>query len=428
MKSILLSLRAHKDVKREHLETLNVKVESDIPFSNLIPTTKATTHDPKSAQPDASSRPLLSNGMPTPGPEKYEVLERELRYDNNDAFRELIRLPPLPGKQRIRVTQTRRFWMGLERMSQYWDTSQDQFFEASHDDDGHTEAKRMKMDDSTKSPSTDSMILDDKSAENSTSPTETTSTPRLKYKGRRIGNGRMMPEELRDETIRGFVEMIAWPFGCQAAAPGVPPRLAIDTMLFPIRHSFRIVRPPKDRMQARKGYIEGPILAVQCKGEVSFREEHDRVGDGFAEATDLCREVGAMLLLAQERARQGEKEILPGEGKWWVTKVRWGGGPGGEIEPKEAVTDEPPPSVKDNKDKTPTEDSVNANDPGNDKPDSRAARPSRRGPSSKQRLSLAERWKILRPGSSLWDRKLQHLQIGKTKDDDFDDVSVFSFP
>ena len=49
------------------------------------------------------------------------------------------------------------------------------------------------------------------------------------------------------------------------------------------------------------------------------------------EMLDLMREVAAMLLLGQERAREGKSPTIPGQGKWYTTVPRWGGGPGGEI-------------------------------------------------------------------------------------------------
>ncbi|KKY14614.1 hypothetical protein UCRPC4_g06673 [Phaeomoniella chlamydospora] len=457
LRRILLNLKSHEDVKREHLEALNVKVTTDHSFEDLIPVSTQNLI-PRNGEGPPSARPQLSNGMPCPGPEKYDIVERELRYSNDDAFRELVRLPPLPGKQRLRITQTRKFWAGLEKMSQYWDTSADQLYEGPvHPEDsvqngnvadleGPADAKRIKMDDNRTPSESDPMNIDQKSdelsnKESSQSPSQDQEI-RLRYKGRRIGNGRTMPEELREETVRGFVEMIAWCFGCQVTMPSMPPRLSVGTLLFPVRHTFTVTRTPRDRMQARKGFLEGPIFVIQCKNEVSFRNEDDRVGDGHAEATDLFREVGAVLLLAQERARQNQVEILPGSGKWWTTKARWGGGPGGEMEvPPEGVTDEPPTSVtnpaatppsSENKSKppplSPVTEKTSVADSIVAKAERRIARASGKSSSSSgsRRLSLAERWKILKPGSSLWDKKMQYLQIGKVKGDDFDDIYLLS--
>lgn len=46
---------------------------------------------------------------------------------------------------------------------------------------------------------------------------------------------------------------------------------------------------------------------------------------------DFGRELVAALITAQHRAREGKPERRFGEGKWWATEKRWGGGEGGPI-------------------------------------------------------------------------------------------------
>ena len=303
-------------------------------------------------------------------------------------------------------------------MSQFWDTSADQYYEVPQ------EAKRMKMDESSQDASSAQSGSDGTHAD-SNNPSSAWERTRMRYKGKRTSTGRLMPEELREETVRGFVEMIAWAFGCQISMPSIPPRLAVGTVLFPVRHSFIVGRSPKDRMEARKGHLEGPIMALQCKAETVFRGEDERIGDGLGEAADLLREVGAMLLLAQQRARQHQKETIPGHGKWWTTRERWGGGPGGEMEPLESVADEPPPKPR------PSEPGSGNERSAKDELPSRMGHQhslhQRRGQSSAaRRMNLAERWKILKPGPSLWDKKVRYLQIGKVKGQEFDDIYMIS--
>ena len=406
------------DVKREHLEFLNVKVSYDVGLQDLLPhqaqPSQGLQAKPRLYQPGTH----MSNGLPIPGSEKYDVLERELRFDNDDAFRELVRLPPAEGRQRIKITQTRKFWAGLEKMSQYWDTSEDQYYEVPQ------EAKRMRMDESSEDANSTQRVSDE-AQDSSSSTSDGWERTRMRYKGKRTSTGSLMPEEFREETVRGFVEMIAWAFGCQIAIPSIPPRLAVGTVLFPVRHSFIVGRSPKDRMEARKGHLEGPIMALQCKAETVFRGEEDQIGDGLGEAADLLREVGAMLLLAQQRARQHQTEILPGHGKWWTTRERWGGGPGGEMEPIESVADEPPPKPQPSERGSANERSAKEELPS--RKGHQHALPQRRGQSSAaRRMNLAERWKVLKPGPSLWDKKVRYLQIGKVKGQDFDDIYMIS--
>jgi hypothetical protein len=39
-----------------------------------------------------------------------------------------------------------------------------------------------------------------------------------------------------------------------------------------------------------------------------------------------------------------------------------------------------------------------------------------------RRLTSSEKWKIIQPGPSLWDKRLSYMQIGKARDSPFDDV------
>ena len=418
LKRILLSLKTFADGRREHLELLNVRVSSDVGITDLLP-----VEAPKQgiANPSVGSQaPTIppANANQKSGQDKYDILERELRFDNGDAFREIVRLPPSPGRQRIRVTQTRKFWIGLEKMAQYWDTEADQFFDVA------PEAKRMKMNDADHEMDKGDTQLEE-AHNNSTELLDGRDQTRRRYKGRRMSTGRLMPEEFREETVRAFVEMVVWAFGCQVTLPSLPPRLAVGTIMVPIRHSFLVGRSPKDRQEARQGFMEGPIMAIQCKNETKFRNDYDRVGDGSGEATDLLREVGALLLLAQERAREHQTEVLPGHDKWWTTKPRWGGGPGGEMEVIESVADEPPPKTSQSDGKSKDDRAVTEADStkAEHRPMSSSRRDRMAASVAAKRTNLAERWKVLKPGSSLWEKKLRYLQIGKVKGDVFDDVS-----
>lgn len=216
-----------------------------------------------------------------------------------------------------------------------------------------------------------------------------------------------MPEDAREETVRAFVEMAAWPFGCQVSVPTISPRLAVKTLLFPVRMTFEAGRSPKDRSLARSGVLEGPVFVGQCRPETAFRAHDENPGSGIGEISDLFREVGAMLLAAQERAREGATEVRPGEGKWWTTAPRWGG----------ATNDGPEGEHNTDSD----QDSSGSH--GKEKPHKRSKYDhpflAMRRP---RRISNAERWKLVQPGPSLWERRMRYMQIGKTKDELYDDV------
>lgn len=137
-----------------------------------------------------------------------------------------------------------------------------------------------------------------------------------------------MPEQYRIDCARTFVEPIAWAFGVIFVQHRRPPVLNTNHLRFPVRMNSVGWRGPTDRLKARQGWMEGPLIGLQCRSEVNF-DSNDHLD--AAAILDVVREIGGMLLLAQERAREGKTETLAGEGKWWTTKPRWGGGPGGEV-------------------------------------------------------------------------------------------------
>lgn len=220
------------------------------------------------------------------------------------------------------------------------------------------------------------------------------------YRGYRIGNGAEMPDQYRLDCVRAFLEPIAWAFGVTFSPHRRPPVLCLDHVRFPVRMNSVGWRGPADRMKARQGWLEGPVLGIQCRPETNF----GATGNLQAEsALDVVRELGGMLLLAQERARQGKIEVRAGEGKWWTSKPRWGGGPGGEVGEATGTSD------------TPSQESVPKTE---EKP---IGRP-RLGSKDRRRPSPAEAWKVLRPGNPLWDPKIVYEAIGKDRNSDWDEV------
>lgn len=446
---------------------MNVQVDSDVDVRHMFPAEQVQSlpplpwEDESETQPAAANktqsqdndqaRPLMSNGLPYPAKDRFETLKNELSLNNEDTFREMARLPPREGRTRVRVTQTRKFWTGLEHMSQYWDTSLDNYFErpasptpaASVEGDGDD---KMDTDDASDDlgepgPAEPTMDVDQEESvvntpalSNGTANegSEQASPPTVKkYTGRRVGAGSEMPDDMRDETIRAFVEMIAWPFGCQVTIPTLPPRLTVQSLLFPVRQSFHAARSPRDRTVARSGILEGPVLIAQCRPETGFRAASDAAGAGFGEICDLFREVGGMLLAAQERAREGAIELRSGEGKWWTTAPRFGGAPNDGIlddlvKGAHGMHGMPLP------DSMLEEGGVKPSSPAEELEGSRKRHKYEhpfvtslaRRPSAMRKLSSSEKWKILQPGPSLWDKRMRYMQIGKAKESPFDDVRL----
>jgi hypothetical protein len=435
---LLADIKRPQDISLDRFKALNLQLESDVDVRQMFPDqTLALAPLPwedTSEPTEDDARPLMGNGVPYPAKDRYETLKNELALDNDDTFREVARLPPREGRSRVRVTQSRKFWTGLEHVAQYWDTSLDHYFERpatpeptppnemelERDIQMHLEEQMASAPNSRG----DEMEVDE------TQSTEMTSETPLgehrpyvsMYTGRRIGTGHEMPDEVRDETIRAFVEMVAWPFGCQVTVPTLPPRLMTKNLLFPVRQSFQASRSPRDRQIARSGMLEGPVLIAQCRPETTFRTHADNEGHGIGEVSDIFREVGGMLLAAQERAREGEIEQRPGEGKWWTMAPRFGGAPhdgilddlvsmGHGMSLPDSMMEEARPSApaadiarKRHQFEHPFVTSLS------------------RRPSAMRRLTSSEKWKIIQPGPSLWDKRMSYMQIGKARDSPFDDV------
>ncbi|KAJ5485370.1 hypothetical protein N7539_005358 [Penicillium diatomitis] len=451
---MLAGIKRPQDITLDRFKPLNVQVETNVEVHRMFPTDQTrslpplpwelgsdsqnTSSNKESEDEEEATHPTMSNGSPYPPKERYETLRRELALDNEDTFREVARLPPREGRSRVRVTQTRKFWTGLEHVAQYWDTSLDNYYERPVTPPSTAAGYEFMdpLDDladlGEPGPTEPAMDVDqDADGDHTSSDPEQASHPSVKkYTGRRVGAGSEMPDEMRDETIRGFVEMIAWPFGCQVTAPTLPPRLTIQNLLFPVRQSFYAARSPRDRTVARSGILEGPVLIGQCRSETAFRAPGEAPGSGRGELCDLFREVGGMLLAAQERAREGELEQRPGEGKWWTTIPRFGGAPNG------GILDDLVRSAHG----LPLSDSIleeHATKPSSPMEELEGSRKRHkfehpfmtslaRRPSAMRKMSSSEKWKILQPGPSLWDRRMRYMRIGKARESLYDDIYMIS--
>ncbi|GAD98926.1 hypothetical protein AOR_1_1520054 [Paecilomyces variotii No. 5] len=420
LQSLLLAVRKPQDISTAHLRALNLEVHPDVPVADIVQRDSSTIVPPLTWEDDESStgdKPRTSSGYPYPSRDKFDVVKNELLLDNDDAFREVSRLPPRPGCQRVRLTQSRKFWSGLDRMAQYWDTSLDNYSERPLPADNSSADEKMQMDNKQQADVDESNKMDiDSGSVNNGSPQEANDDKEsieTIYTGRRIGTGSDMPEDIREETVRGFIEMAAWPFGCQVTIPTNPPRLTIGNLLFPVRQTLVAGRAPSDRQVAKRGILEGPLLLAQCRPDTVFRDPGQTAGHGTQELCDLFREIGALLLTAQERAREDTREIRPGEGKWWTTEPRWGGAPSEGVTGDGKNSDESSPPEK-------------ANIHKRSKLDHALSSSRRSGPGSSRKMSASEKWKILAPPQSLWDKRMKYTQIGKPKDSPFDDIYMVS--
>ena len=384
-------LKSGLAVKAAHARALNIRLHPEGRIQDIITDHEDPSPTNYSFHMTSEAVPNLRDGRQTPAEDRFTMLKKELSYTNEDALRELQRKPPLEGHEKPRLAHLRKFWDSLEMMIRYWDTSADEYGEESRSPSPSKQPPRS----TTNTAETENMEVD--------SPRPPERGRKQTYTGLRIGTGRGMPDNFRVDTIRTFVEPIAWAFGCQIGVSSLPPRLQVGNLLVPVRQNHTIVRTPADRSEARKGIGEGPLCFIQCRHETEFSEENET-----AAMLDLLREVGGMLLLAQMRAREGKEEIKPGEGKWYTTKPRWGGGAGGEIGNTENNSDESSPKEKEGDE------------------DKRAAAGSSNGRKRVKRPSPAEAWKLLAPGNGLWDRRIRYMRLGKEKDKCYDEVRILS--
>jgi hypothetical protein len=449
----LASIRQPRDITLEIIYLLNLSLNPDTSFDDLLPDSTELVGVFKAG--DGTDK---SNQA-----KRLHDMVRELGYSNEQAFRCLLRLAD--GPEKVPISHARRFYSGLEHMSQYWDTSLDEFYEVPDGGPGKSSTIpradiRLPSTSGDKTNHSDFMSASNYRHESirlSHSDEEEEEVedgddhqegkmgtpPKMKrvYKGRRTGTGREMQEDFRDETLKGFVESAAWSWGCQVAKPLVHPRLAVGTMLLPMKQNFVVGRSPKERAAARRGVLEGPVLGILGRGVMGQWSDGPwpELEGECAEAYDLLREIGAMLGLAQERAREGKKEERPGAGRWWTTTRRWGGGPGGpmgyedELQ-KEWYLDQGQVKECEKVKKRPLSqaevDSILA-EPMEEGPkeekativpvqgrkksgrDSKRGAAARPGGALKRWNLMADRWKLVQPGSSLWDDQRIYMRIGK---------------
>lgn len=292
----------------------------------------------------------------------------EISATNEDAFREVLRMEPLPGHTKPRLAYARNFFGSLEDMARYWDNSLDQYYHVSADKDisraatakttkGRAEPSGLNVDGTS---DTDVEMPDVDSSAPKTNGTEPTKTKEV-YKGYRFGNGEQLNPGTRVAMVKNLLKMVTHKFQCRDHEPIPAPR---EKLIFrgvkvqSVQYHFGIARIPKDSKLARARMVEGPLMAAHCREEVHFKQNprvasaESLLGGTTMEATgqttpkpatpkgpqsgpafvgerfDLFRDVGCMLILAAQRAREGKsKDSYSGADKWWVTEKRFGGGP-----------------------------------------------------------------------------------------------------
>jgi hypothetical protein len=331
----LASIRRLADIQDSDLAHLNLQLDQDVRLADLIPNQRF------------EARPLLYDADLT-------AMLAELEVDNEDAYREILRLPPLEGRKKPRLAYSRNFFASLEDMSRYWDDSKDNYYEVESsqaEDPGKVVENAVDKSNEVVKPSEVGMPGMSHPKQNlqqsneqtahsgpsshqiSTETTELPARPKTKqvYKGNRLGNGEQMTAGTRVGALRNLLKMAVHKFNCRDYDVSPREKLRIQNINVPAAsYNFCVAKLPADPKLARSRMVEGPLMAVHCRNEVRFKSREGLLSptsDFVGEKFDLFREIGGMLMLAKQRAREGQtlsKE--PREDQWWAIKSRWGGG------------------------------------------------------------------------------------------------------
>ncbi|CAL3971777.1 unnamed protein product [Diplocarpon coronariae] len=413
---LLQTIHRPADIKLSHFEAVGVHVIPDASAPDLIPDSSYLPPSEKWNELTAeallevneATRKPLGNGNLSPGVQTYRERQKELLIDNTAAFRTIRRIPAPTGETPARLGNAYEFFKNLEFFSGYWpDTSLPAKSEPPTDE----EKQRSRL-------------------------------PTHQQTHVRVGNGSQLPPEYRQNLITAFVKLVAYDFGCNVSFPRTEPRLHLTPSpraspeptpppsYFNSSATF-IYRMPVERSSARAGIVEGPVAAVSARATTTFATPAD-------ETLDLAREIVAILLTAQQRARDGKTERRFGDGEWWTMRPRWGGGPGGPIG-KEADTAEGAASAPDadGAEKSPpaqTEDERAAVKMANEVKRqiggiaNRTPNPAKRPKKSKEGslMAIYDAYRRMTPPSGTWDRRARYSAIGKVQGEAYDDVFLIS--
>ncbi|KAF5022871.1 hypothetical protein F66182_5063 [Fusarium sp. NRRL 66182] len=337
-----------------------------------------------------STRNPLRNGNLSPGCHVYLERKKELSNSNEDAFRTVRRLPTPKGKTPARLGNAYEFFRCLEAFTSFWDDP--------------TQPVALPP-----SPEASPEVASSEGTANSEDAKSLSAKEDDSSHFFRTSAGATMPFEYRNNLITAFIKLVAYDFGCNVSPSRTEPRLHLSSSQGPgSRKSYCpsgclfIFQSPTTREAARAGVIHGPVAAVSARGTTDFTSPDAET----AQSLDLAREIVAALVTAQHRAREGKTEKRFGEGEWWTTKKRWGGGPGGPIG-REIEKD----AVQGDKDAKPSDE--------NGLPMPLAKKP-------RKNMSIYDNYRMVRPPATTWDKKAQYEAIGKQKGANYDDIFVVS--
>lgn len=377
-----LFVSLEKNVSTEHLQAFELSPHGEIPLDRLIPDEclppSEWLQDPSLATQasDAKTNPAkLSNGIPCPGRKEFYDRAKELLYDTDAAFG-VISGKGIKGTRPVRLAYSHKFYQHLLLMAEYWDTSKDHY---------------------------------------------TQEGDKLMYTGRRYGASHEMPPQFREDTVCAFVEMCIWPFRCNIQNPqaSVTRKLRFQDRYLPIQGvTSAVCRNTTDRQKAKRGIMEGPLMGIHCRNITTFRAEGQALGQGKEELLDLLFEVGAALLVAQKRAREGKEEVQPGKDRFWGNRsTRHLGEVGGGKQDKETnararreIASEDGDPMEGVEVEGGGADEKSNETGGNEKTSETGGNGSKK---RKQRPGATQAYLDAKPPESMWEGKVEYRMIGK---------------
>ena len=414
-----------------HVAALNLRLARDVPLDEFIPTGylppperrppperhNNAGHDTKLTGPTSDS---LRNGNIA-----YHERIEELLNDKEDVYAAIQRRTLKPREKPVRVAHFRNFFSQLLLVGEYWDTSLDSSpppsstssplanRDAMDIDELRSEAKAFEPNPKEPSSPSDlqSVPTNDNSPQSTppdpTQPSSDSYSPPHTYTGYRTSSGAAMPPSLRTSLAFGFLTPILWAFSTRLEPPRSQSMLALQKSRIPVEITGLVYRPPPRRPQRGEPSLEGPLMALQCRHATNFESEN-------AQVVDLLKEVGAMLLVAQLRAREGKEEMLLTKDEWFVTKPRFGGGTGEAVgTPLDASDDsesgEEKTGVRDGEEEPPA------------KRRGARAKAVKEGKIARRRKALEKSWA---PPQKQWDLRVRYMGVGKEEDSGWDDVSA----
>jgi len=369
---LFASIQRHEAVLTGHLKALNCHQQAkSLPEALLPPKDDGNSYFAPSADREKNFGDRIA----------------EIDITTDAAFRSLSKTTK-PGQTAPRLAHMRKFWMSLNNMSEYWDTSLDQYY---------TREILVRP-----IPSQCNVVLQSKEF----------------YKGRRTGPANEMPDTWRADTVRAFVEGVTSAFNCRVSqpyvAPGrVAPVIQINKLEQPIRLPGVVMRLPADQAKARSGILEGPAIGIFESNCINFSSSTAESPRNRSEH-HLLREIAALLFLAQQRRREDQAATTPGDGAWYTTKPRWGGGAGHRLSKLEdAEADHRKILTR----LTNTKPDLLTNSQKNEEREARKE--------LKSQQVTARRWATVKGAAGLWDPRTEYKAIGRSPGSPYDEVGSF---